>query len=250
MKKTIITLLITLCPILAFASDYIYLESTDANNIYVNNDFTVNDGIYRAWVKFTYRNTKAGIAERMHYVKMFRMPYFSCLIILKEFDFAKKKSRDIATYIYRKDGKLIDEETDENSEFKYIVPSSIEEDILNFLHYQINNITPDNDDDNSKVIEQMPSFPGGQEALMTYINKELKYPVEVQENGIHGTVTITFIVEKDGSITNARVTKSVDPALDNEALRVINSMPKWIPGKKDGQNIKVKYRVPVLFELK
>ena len=111
MKKTILTLLITLCPILAFASDYIYLGSSGVNTIYVNNDITPNDGKYRAWVKFTYKNTKAGIADRIHNAKRLRLPSLSYFIIFKEFDLEKKQYRNIATYIYRKDGTLINKET-------------------------------------------------------------------------------------------------------------------------------------------
>ena len=254
MKKTILTLLITLCPILAFASDYIYLGSSDVNNIYVNNDITLNDGIYRAWVKFTYRNTKAGIAEKIHNAKSLRLPSLSYVLILKEFDIEKKQSRNIATYIYRKDGTLIDNKTDEYGEFEYIVPNSVEEVLLNFVSNQMDKKTSiheekDRDEKIYEVVEQMPAFQGGQGALMTYINKELKYPAEAQTNGIQGRVTVSFVIEEDGSITNATVVRSINPDLDKEALRVINSMPKWIPGKNNGRNVRVRFNVPVQFKL-
>ena len=84
------------------------------------------------------------------------------------------------------------------------------------------------------VVEQMPSFPGG--------------PV-AEENGIQGRVIVTFVVEKDGSITDVRVVKSVDPSLDKEAQRVVKSMPRWIPGKQNGSAVRVKYTVPVTFRL-
>ena len=172
MKKTILTLLITLCPILAFASDYRYLESTKVNNA-----------------------------------------------------------------------------TDEYGE--YFAPDSVDESISNLnsnrakikkhVHHKKHN-----DENVYEVVEQMPSFPGGQEALMTYINHNIKYP---EEDCGQGRVTVSFIVEKDGSITNATIRRSVDPAFDREALRVISSMPKWIPGKNNGRKVRVRFNVPVQFKL-
>jgi len=99
------------------------------------------------------------------------------------------------------------------------------------------------------VVEQMPSFPGGDAALINYLSQNIRYPVMAEENGIQGRVIVTFVVERDGSITDARVVKSVDPALDKEAVRVIQSMPKWIPGKQNGKAIRVKYTLPVTFRL-
>ena len=99
------------------------------------------------------------------------------------------------------------------------------------------------------VVEQMPSFPGGPSALMQYLNSNIKYPVVAEENGVQGRVVCTFVVEKDGSITDVRVVKSVDPSLDKEAIRVVKSMPKWIPGKQNGSAVRVKYTVPVTFRL-
>ena len=172
MKKTILTLLITLCPILAFASDYRYFESTEVNNA-----------------------------------------------------------------------------TDKDSE--YIAPDSVDESISNLNNNRAKikkhvHQKKHNDEKVYEVVEQMPSFPGGQEALMTYINHNIKYP---EEDCGQGRVTVSFIVEKDGSITNATIRRSVDPAFDREALRVISSMPKWIPGKNNGRNVRVRFNVPVQFKL-
>jgi TonB family protein len=105
---------------------------------------------------------------------------------------------------------------------------------------------------NSKVfdvVEQMPSFPGGPSAMIQYLSKNQQYPVDAEKNGIQGRVIVTFVVECDGSITNVRVVKSVDPSLDKEALRVVKSMPLWIPGKQNGSAVRVKYTVPVTFRL-
>lgn len=99
------------------------------------------------------------------------------------------------------------------------------------------------------VVETMPEFPGGTGELMKYLSKSIKYPVIAQENGIQGRVTCSFVINKDGSIVDAEVIRGVDPSLDKEALRVINAMPKWSPGKQRGKPVRVKYTVPVTFRL-
>lgn len=99
------------------------------------------------------------------------------------------------------------------------------------------------------VVEQMPTFKGGDAALMKYLNDHIKYPVIAEENGIQGRVVTTFVVERDGSITDVRVIKSVDPSLDKEAVRVVKSMPKWNPGKQNGAAVRVKFTLPVTFRL-
>ena len=99
------------------------------------------------------------------------------------------------------------------------------------------------------VVEEMPQFPGGPSALFEYLSKNIKYPVVAEENGVQGRVIVTFVVERDGSITDVKVVKSVDPSLDKEAQRVVKSMPHWIPGKQNGSAVRVKYTVPVTFRL-
>jgi protein TonB len=99
------------------------------------------------------------------------------------------------------------------------------------------------------VVEEMPSFPGGQGALMSYLASNIKYPVVAQENGVYGRVIVSFVVERDGSISDVRVARSVDPSLDREAQRVVKSMPRWKPGKQNGSAVRVKYTVPVVFRL-
>ena len=94
------------------------------------------------------------------------------------------------------------------------------------------------------VVEQMPSFPGGPSALMQYLSSNIKYPVVAQENGVQGRVVVSFVVERDGSITDVQVARSVDPSLDREAQRVVRNMPRWIPGQQNGQAVRVKYNVP------
>ena len=100
------------------------------------------------------------------------------------------------------------------------------------------------------IVEQMPSFPGGNKALFDYLSENIKYPILAEENGIQGCVIVTFVVEKDASITEAKVVKSVHPSLDKEALRVVKGMPKWIPGVQNGVPVRTKYTIPVTFKLK
>jgi protein TonB len=99
------------------------------------------------------------------------------------------------------------------------------------------------------VVEQQPEFPGGTTALMKFLNDNLNYPVVAQENGIKGRVTLKFVVSRDGSVGNIQVLKGVDPSLDKEAVRVVQSMPKWIPGKQNGKNVNVWFTLPVNFTL-
>lgn len=99
------------------------------------------------------------------------------------------------------------------------------------------------------VVEQMPSFPGGPSALMEWLSNNVKYPVVAQENGVQGRVVVSFVVERDGSITDVKVVRGVDPSLDREASRVVRDMPRWIPGKQNGSAVRVKYNVPVAFRL-
>ena len=100
------------------------------------------------------------------------------------------------------------------------------------------------------IVETMPEFPGGQQALFKYLSENVKYPAIAQENGIQGRVICQFVVNKDGAIVDVEVVRSGgDPSLDKEAVRVIKSMPKWKPGKQRGKAVRVKYTVPVNFRL-
>lgn len=99
------------------------------------------------------------------------------------------------------------------------------------------------------VVEQMPSFPGGISGLRTYLNQNIRYPAEAQENCVQGHVVVSFVVGKDGHISDVTVLRSVDPSLDKEAVRVIRNMPRWTPGKQGGEPVKVRYNVPVSFRL-
>lgn len=98
-----------------------------------------------------------------------------------------------------------------------------------------------------EVVEQQPQFPGG--SVNGWLADHIKYPVVAAENGIQGRVVVQFVVERDGSVSQVRVVRGVDPSLDKEAQRVISSMPKWIPGKQNGQSVRSRCTVPVTFRL-
>lgn len=128
------------------------------------------------------------------------------------------------------------EETGQAVEIAYVPPTVEEEEV--------------EEQEIFEVVEQMPEFPnGGMAGLMQFLSKNIKYPTIAQENGTRGRVTVQFVVNADGSIVDAKVIRGVDPYLDKEALRVINSMPKWKPGMQRGKAVRVKYTVPVMFRL-
>ena len=128
------------------------------------------------------------------------------------------------------------EETGQAVEIKYVAPVVEEEEPEEQTIFE--------------VVENMPEFPnGGMAGLMQYLSKNIKYPPIAHENGTQGRVTVQFVVNKDGSIVDAKVLRSVDPYLDKEAIRVISGMPKWKPGMQRGKPVRVKYTVPVMFRL-
>ena len=102
------------------------------------------------------------------------------------------------------------------------------------------------EEDIFQVVENMPTFPGD---INKWLGKNVKYPVIAQENNIQGRVTVQFVIERDGSITDVKVLRGVDPSLDKEAVRVVKSMPKWKPGKQRGKPVRVSYTVPINFRL-
>lgn len=101
------------------------------------------------------------------------------------------------------------------------------------------------DDKVYDVCEQMPTYEGGDAALLKYLGENWKLPDEYKERGIQGRMVVGFIVEKDGSLTNVKVLRAVDIAIDAEVLRVVKGMPKWIPGRHNGQRVRVKYLLPI-----
>jgi protein TonB len=100
------------------------------------------------------------------------------------------------------------------------------------------------------VVEDMPAFPGGMEAMIQFISSNIQYPADAQKQKVDGRVLVNFVVEKDGSITEVKVVKPTFPSLDAEAIRVVKAMPKWKPGYQRGQAVRVQFTMPINFSLK
>ena len=118
---------------------------------------------------------------------------------------------------------------------EYVAPEVVEEEVVEQEIFQI--------------VEEMPSFPGGEGKLMEYVAKNIKYPQIARETGIQGRVFVGFVVEPDGSISNVKLLRGIGGGCDEEAMRVIKSLPKWKPGKQRGKPVRVSYQIPVLFKL-
>lgn len=118
---------------------------------------------------------------------------------------------------------------------EYVAPEVVEEEVQEQEIFQI--------------VEQMPEFPGGEGKLMEYVAKNIKYPQIARETGIQGRVFVGFVVETDGSISNVKLLRGIGGGCDEEAMRVIKSLPKWKPGKQRGKAVRVSYQIPVFFKL-
>ena len=130
----------------------------------------------------------------------------------------------------------INAEMDQNEVVEeYIAPEIEEEEVVEQEIFQI--------------VEEMPSFPGGEQKLMEYVVKNVKYPQIAKETGIKGRVFVSFVVEPDGSVSNVKVLRGIGGGCDEEAMRVVKSMPKWKPGKQRGKAVRVSYMLPVNFQL-
>lgn len=132
----------------------------------------------------------------------------------------------------------VDAEADEDTqveEVEYSIEDTKEEEVVEAEIFQ--------------VVEQLPEFPGGDEALFKYLSDNLEYPARAREAGIEGRVMVGFVVEPDGRISNVKVVRSKAAALDEEAIRVVKAMPKWKPGKQRGKAVRVQYQIPITFTL-
>ena len=125
----------------------------------------------------------------------------------------------------------------------------MQSDVLTIVEEETEAEEADEADDIYQVVEEQPLFPGGMDKMAEFLQANIKYPALCKKEGIQGRVIVQFVVNKDGSICDAKVVKSAHPQLDAEALRVISSMPRWIPGKQKGKNVRVRYTLPVYFRL-
>ena len=257
MKKTILILLIILSPVFAFATDYTNLESTKSINSSEKNDSDQHvfdtaeqmpsfPGGNQALVSYLCRNIIYPVRAEIKGIQGRVLVSFIVEDNGKITNASVKKSVDPyldkeALRVVKSMPKWIPGKINgKNVRVCYTIP----------VGFKLNSEYKDNnsDDNSDKPVEKFPSFPGGNVALGSYLSKNIKYPAETEDKCVEGCVTVTFLVQTDGSVNNAFVVKSVSPYWDKEALRVINNMPKWIPAKSNGENVAVLYNVPVTFK--
>ncbi len=144
---------------------------------------------------------------------------------------------------------IVDDETEINDDLDLIDSEADESTEIEYQEVVVEEEEPEDTQEVFLIVEQMPVFPGGDEALRKYLAQSVKYPVIAQENGIQGRVFVSFVVNQKGEVTNVKVARPFDPNLDKEAVRVVQSMPKWTPGMQRGKAVKVSYTVPINFVL-
>ena len=175
---------------------------------------------------------------------MYKLPQDQSFVTDKNGNFSFKAFKSTPMIVvWKKDGKQmavqVPAETQNISDMKIVMNRE-----------WLNPPVDDPDNPVFEVVESMPEFPGGgMTAMMQFLSKNIKYPVNAQKNGTQGRVTVQFIVNADGSISNIGIIRGVDPELDGEAVRVISTMPNWKPGTQKGKPVRVKYTVPVMFRL-
>lgn len=134
------------------------------------------------------------------------------------------------------DDFIIDVDVDQKTEIQAYIPPVFEEEAVHEQEIFI-------------VVEDPPSFPGGDEARIRFLSENIRYPQMARESGIQGTVFVTFVVERDGSVTDVRILRGIGGGCDEEAIRVIKAMPKWNAGKQRGRPVRVQFNMPIRFTL-
>lgn len=143
---------------------------------------------------------------------------------------------------------IVEDDVELDEELEIMDTEMSQDDIVDFSNMVFEEETRD-EGEIFMIVEEMPEFPGGNEALQKYLAQSVRYPVIAQENGIQGRVYIQFVINQNGEVTNATILRGVDPSLDREALRVVEAMPKWKPGKQRNRPVRVSYTVPINFVL-
>lgn len=143
---------------------------------------------------------------------------------------------------------IVEDDVELDEELEIMDTEMSQDDIVDFSNMVFEEETRD-EGEIFMIVEEMPEFPGGTEALQKYLAQSVRFPVVAQENGIQGRVYIQFVINQNGEVTNATILRGVDPSLDREALRVVEAMPKWKPGKQRNSPVRVSYIVPINFLL-
>ena len=251
--KMIFALLLLLSSYTAYAQEYVKVFDDKEMDYYAYSQCDKDEqDNYMLWTKQVIKPEQLQSWRKRLVIEMQSNDFMalSYIVQLFKFDFENKRYCIASLVYHNADGKVIYEDNDILSLWRYIQPETYIE-----KYYQVAKRYANSQSKTSKqsdytgkvydVVEQMPSFPGGNEALMKFIKDNITYPDP--EACVQGRVVVKFIVERDGSISHAQVTRSIDPLFDKEALRVVNNMPKWIPGKQNGKTVRVSYNVPVSF---
>ncbi len=143
---------------------------------------------------------------------------------------------------------IVDDDVEIEEEFIVDVEATAETEVKEFTPF-IAEEEEVEEDYIFEIVEENPEFPGGQEAMMKYLRDNIRYPTIARESGIQGSVFVTFVVEKDGSVTNVEILRGIGGGCDQEAIRVVKNMPNWKPGRQRNQPVRVQYRMPIRFVL-
>lgn len=253
--KLLFALLLLLSSYTVFAQEYVKVFDDKDMDYYANPQCEIDEqGNYLLWTKQVIKPERLQALRNRLMIETQSNNFmsFSHVVQLLRFDFEHQKYCVASVEYLSSDGTVLYEE---DSPFDWM---AIQSESQADKYYQVakryvkeHPIKPAKTEYSGKiyeVVEQMPSFPGGYLAMVNYIRNNVTYPTNVPVGTPKlGSVEVKFIVERDGSISHAQVARSLDPILDKEALRVINNMPKWNPGKHNGQPVRVSYKVPVSF---
>lgn len=253
--KTLFAFLLLLFSYTVSAQEYVKVFDDKEMDYYAYSQCEQDKGgNYLLWTKQVIKKEQLATLRKrmvmeMHSNKFMALSY---IVQLFKYDFENKRYCIASLVYYDADGRVIYEDENLLPLWKYIQPETY---IDSF--YQVARRFANSPSQTSKttvhtgivydVVEQMPSFPGGNEAMMNFIKENLTYPKS--ETCIQGRVVVKFIVERDGSISHAQIARSLDPIFDKEALRVVNNMPNWNPGMQNGKIVRVSYCIPISFRL-
>ena len=148
--------------------------------------------------------------------------------------------------------ELVDNDSDVDDDLDFFDTEPTDDNIFNLNDFVFIPTKNKNEEEEEILtfVDDMPEFPGGENALLSFLGSNVRYPVIAQENGIQGRVYVSFVIDETGNINDVSIIRGVDVSLDNEAIRVVRLMPKWKPGKQGGKAVKVRYNVPIFFDLK
>jgi len=144
---------------------------------------------------------------------------------------------------------IVEDDVEIDEEFIVDVEATITTEVREFTQVRIAQEEEISEEIIFIVVEEWPSFPGGEEARLRFLSENIRYPQMAREAGIQGTVFLTFVVERDGSVTDVRVVRGIGGGADEEAIRVVRNMPRWTPGRQRGQPVRVQFNMPIRFVL-